>query len=305
MLENDIRLAVKAALEEDLGYQAPIQAATSHDVNSQDKMTGLDKANADITAQLIPADKHAQASLITREEGVFCGKAWAEQVFNQLGGEVAIHWHVDDGDLLVANQVLCELSGPARAILTGERTAMNFIQTLSGVATLTKHYVDKIAGTNTKLLDTRKTIPGLRTAQKYAVTCGGGKNHRIGLYDAFLIKENHIMACGGIAQAISKARELHGDKLVEVEVENILELQQALEAGSDIIMLDNFDVTMMIEAVELNKRLADDKQAKLEVSGNVTIDTIADFAKTGVDYISVGALTKHVQALDLSLRLKN
>ena len=305
MLENDIRLAVKAALEEDLGYQAPIQAATSHDVNSPENISSIDKANADITAQLIPADKHAQASLITREEGVFCGKAWAEQVFNQLGGEVALHWHVDDGDLLVANQVLCELSGPARAILTGERTAMNFIQTLSGVATLTKHYVDKIAATNTKLLDTRKTIPGLRTAQKYAVTCGGGKNHRIGLFDAFLIKENHIMACGGIAQAISKARELHSDKLVEVEVESILELQQALEAGSDIIMLDNFDVTMMLEAVEINKRLADDKQAKLEVSGNVTIDTIADFAKTGVDYISVGALTKHVHALDLSLRLKH
>lgn len=305
MLENDIRLAVKAALEEDLGYQAPIQAATSHDVNSPEDISSQDKANADITAQLIPADKHAQASLITREEGVFCGKAWAEQVFNQLGGEVALHWHVDDGDLLIANQVLCELSGPARAILTGERTAMNFIQTLSGVATLTKHYVDKIAGTNTQLLDTRKTIPGLRTAQKYAVTCGGGKNHRIGLFDAFLIKENHIMACGGIAQAISKARELDADKLVEVEVENILELQQALEAGSDIIMLDNFDVTMMLEAVEINKRLADDKQAKLEVSGNVTIDTIADFSKTGVDYISVGALTKHIHALDLSLRLKH
>ncbi|QFU21025.1 carboxylating nicotinate-nucleotide diphosphorylase [Shewanella eurypsychrophilus] len=300
MLENDIRLAVKVALEEDLGYQAP-----AHSTSSQETDSHIDKASADITAQLIPSDKHAQASLITREEGVFCGKAWAEQVFNQLGGEVAIHWHVDDGDLLVANQVLCELSGPARAILTGERTAMNFIQTLSGVATLTKHYVDRIAGTNTKLLDTRKTLPGLRTAQKYAVTCGGGKNHRIGLFDAFLIKENHIMACGGIEKAITKARELHSDKLVEVEVESILELQQALEAGSDVIMLDNFDVTMMIEAVELNKRLADNKQAKLEVSGNVTIDTIADFAKTGVDYISVGALTKHVHALDLSLRLKS
>lgn len=305
MLENDIRLAVKVALEEDLGYQAPAHSTSSQSMTNQETDSRIDKASADITAQLIPADKHAQASLITREEGVFCGKAWAEQVFNQLGGEVAIHWHVDDGDLLVANQVLCELSGPARAILTGERTAMNFIQTLSGVATLTKHYVDRIAGTNTKLLDTRKTLPGLRTAQKYAVTCGGGKNHRIGLFDAFLIKENHIMACGGIEKAITKARALHSDKLVEVEVESILELQQALEAGSDVIMLDNFDVTMMIEAVELNKRLADNKQAKLEVSGNVTIDTIADFAKTGVDYISVGALTKHVHALDLSLRLKS
>ncbi|MBW8186389.1 carboxylating nicotinate-nucleotide diphosphorylase [Shewanella nanhaiensis] len=296
MLENDIRLAVKVALEEDLGYQ---------DESSSSSEQAQERASADITAQLIPADRHAQASLITREEGVFCGKAWAEQVFNQLGGEVALHWHVDDGDLLVPNQVLCEFSGPARAILTGERTAMNFIQTLSGVATLTKQYTDRIAATNTRLLDTRKTIPGLRTAQKYAVTCGGGKNHRIGLFDAFLIKENHIMACGGIAQAISKARELHPDKLVEVEVESILELQQALEAGSDIIMLDNFDVTMMIAAVELNKRLPDAQQAKLEVSGNVTLETIGDFAKTGVDYISVGALTKHVKALDLSLRLKS
>jgi nicotinate-nucleotide pyrophosphorylase (carboxylating) len=296
MFENDIRLAVKIALEEDLGYQ---------DEGFSGKNQTPDKASADITAQLIPADRYAHASLITREEGVFCGKAWAEQVFNQLGGEVALHWHVDDGDLLVPNQLLCELSGPARAILTGERTAMNFIQTLSGVATLTKRYTDKIATTNTKLLDTRKTIPGLRTAQKYAVTCGGGKNHRIGLFDAFLIKENHIMACGGIAQAISKARELYPDKLVEVEVENILELQQALEAGSDVIMLDNFDVTMMIEAVELNKRLPDAQQAKLEVSGNVTLETIGHFAKTGVDYISVGALTKHLRALDLSLRLKS
>ncbi|RTR31354.1 carboxylating nicotinate-nucleotide diphosphorylase [Shewanella atlantica] len=300
MLENDIRLSVKTALEEDLGYQD--NAAVS----------GRDKANSDITAQLIPADRYAQATLITREEGVFCGKAWAEQVFNQLGGEVALHWHVDDGDLVVPNQLLCELSGPARAILTGERTAMNFIQTLSGVATHTKHYIDKIASTHTKLLDTRKTIPGLRTAQKYAVTCGGGKNHRIGLFDAFLIKENHIMACGSISKAISAARELEPNKPVEVEVESIQELKQALEARSDIVMLDNFDVTMMLEAVELNNQcyaqLGDTQsgnKTKLEVSGDVTLETIANYAKTGVDYISVGALTKHVRALDLSLRLKN
>ncbi|MCL1142065.1 carboxylating nicotinate-nucleotide diphosphorylase [Shewanella gaetbuli] len=291
MLENDIRHAVKTALNEDLGH-------TEHQSVEQ-------LLQADITAQLIPADKHVEGSLITREDGVFCGKAWAEQVFNQLGGEVALHWHVDDGDLVVANQVLCDLSGPARAILTGERTAMNFIQTLSGVASLTKLYVDKLAGTHTRLLDTRKTIPGLRTAQKYAVTCGGGKNHRIGLFDAFLIKENHIMACGGIANAITEARKLHNDKPVEVEVESIAELTQALEGGSDIIMLDNFDVTMMVEAVALNQQYKNQgKGAKLEVSGNVTIDTLADFAKTGVDYISVGALTKHVKALDLSLRLK-
>ena len=292
MIENDIRHAVKTALDEDLGH------TPSH--NSQDML------NADITAQLIPANRHAEAVLITREEGVFCGKAWAEQVFNQLGGRVALHWHVDDGDLLVPNQVLCELSGPAREILTGERTAMNFIQTLSGVASLTKLYVDKLADTHTKLLDTRKTIPGLRTAQKYAVSCGGGKNHRIGLFDAFLIKENHIMACGNIELAVKMARKVDSNKPVEVEVESISELTEALEAGSDIIMLDNFDITMMLEAVSLNTRYKDQGNgAKLEVSGNVTIDTIADFAKTGVDYISVGALTKHVKALDLSLRLKS
>ncbi|QYJ79169.1 carboxylating nicotinate-nucleotide diphosphorylase [Shewanella acanthi] len=293
MLENDIRHAVKTALSEDLG---------GIEISEHTKA----QAHGDITAQLIPADKYAEATLITREEGVFCGKAWAEQVFNQLGGEVAIRWHVDDGDLLVPNQVLCELSGPARAILTGERTAMNFIQTLSGVATLTKHYVDKLAGTHTRLLDTRKTIPGLRTAQKYAVTCGGGKNHRIGLYDAFLIKENHIMACGGIAEAVSTARGLHPNKPVEVEVESLSELALALDAGADIIMLDNFDITMMVEAVELNSQYkSKGSGAKLEVSGNVTLDTLAEFAKTGVDYISVGALTKHIKALDLSLRLKS
>lgn len=292
MLENDIRHAVKTALSEDLG---------GTEINEDTKAI----AYGDITALLIPADKYAEAILITREEGVFCGKAWAEQVFNQLGGEVALHWHVDDGDLVLPNQVLCELSGPARAILTGERTAMNFIQTLSGVATLTKHYVDKLAGTHTRLLDTRKTIPGLRTAQKYAVTCGGGKNHRIGLYDAFLIKENHIMACGGIRQAVDAARRLHSDKPVEVEVESLEELALALDSGTDIIMLDNFDITKMVEAVEMNNQyLAKGAGAKLEVSGNVTLETLAEFAKTGVDYISVGALTKHVRALDLSLRLK-
>ena len=284
MLENDIRLSVKAALDEDLGQQ---------------------DASGDITAQLIPTDRYAEASLITREEGVFCGKAWAEQVFNQLGGKVALHWHVDDGDLIVPNQCLCEVSGPARAILTGERTALNFIQTLSGVATLTKRYVDKLVGTHAQLLDTRKTLPGLRTAQKYAVGCGGGKNHRIGLFDAFLIKENHIIACDNINNAIQKARLLKPEAPVEVEVESLAELKLALDAGADIVMLDNFDITMMLDAVQINKDYqANDASAKLEVSGNVTLDTIGDFAKTGVDFISVGALTKHVKALDLSLRLK-
>ncbi|WP_028107724.1 carboxylating nicotinate-nucleotide diphosphorylase [Ferrimonas futtsuensis] len=279
MLENDIRLTVAAALTEDLG--------------------GLNADEGDITAQLIPVDRNAEATIISREDAVFCGKAWVEQVFNQLGGEVALHWHVDDGDLVLANQVLCELSGPARILLTGERVALNFVQTLSGVATLVNQYVMQLEGTGTQLLDTRKTVPGLRTAQKYAVTCGGGKNHRIGLFDAFLIKENHIAACGGIAEAIAAARALHADKPVEVEVENLDELQQAIDHGADIVMLDNFDLTMQMEAVELNQG-----RAKLEVSGNVTIDTIAEFAHTGIDYISVGALTKHVKAVDLSMRFR-
>ena len=300
MLENDIRLAVTTALNEDLGL-----TPSAANEGSPDQARAQKLLQHDITAQLIPADKCVEATLVTREEGVFCGKAWAEQVFNQLGGEVALHWLVDDGDLVVPNQVLCELSGPARAILTGERTAMNFIQTLSGVASLTKIYVDKIGDTQTKLLDTRKTIPGLRMAQKYAVTCGGGLNHRIGLFDAFLIKENHIMACGSIKAAVETARKMHSDKKVEVEVESINELTQALDAQADIVMLDNFDINMMLDAVNLNNGFkAKGGETKLEVSGNVTLETIADFAKTGIDFISVGALTKHVKALDLSLRVK-
>ncbi|WP_028116185.1 carboxylating nicotinate-nucleotide diphosphorylase [Ferrimonas senticii] len=282
MLENDIRITVAAALNEDLG--------------------GLNATDGDITAQLIPADRYSEATVITREHGIFCGKAWVEQVFNQLGGDVALHWHVDDGDLVVPNQTLVELAGPARILLTGERTALNFIQTLSGVATVVHRYSCKLQGTHCRLLDTRKTIPGLRTAQKYAVTCGGGKNHRIGLFDAFLIKENHIAACGGIAAAIAAARRLKPQAPVEVEVENLAELDAALVAGADIIMLDNFDVTMMTEAVAINNQHG--AKAKLEVSGNVTIDTIADFARTGVDFISVGALTKHVKAMDLSMRFR-
>jgi nicotinate-nucleotide pyrophosphorylase (carboxylating) len=268
---------VRAALEEDLG--------------------GVLDAHADITAQLIPADKQAEAYVITRERGVFCGKAWAEEVFTQLGGNVRIEWKVKDGDHVVPNQELVRLYGPARILLTGERSVLNFIQTLSGVSSNVALYVEKLAGTQCKLLDTRKTIPGLRTALKYAVTCGGGTNHRMGLFDAYLIKENHIMACGGIAQTIETARKLNPGKKVEVEVENLDELQQALDANADIIMLDNFEVPMMREAVAINAG-----KAKLEVSGNVTLHTIATYAATGVDYISVGALTKHTHALDLSMR---
>ncbi|ATL98326.1 nicotinate-nucleotide diphosphorylase [Aeromonas sp. CA23] len=283
MLQQDIRRAVRAALLEDLG-----QALTTLDQPD---------ASADITAQLIPADRLASARVITREAGVFCGQPWVDEVFVQLGGEVKVDWLVQDGELLSPNQELFRLHGPARVLLTGERNALNFVQTLSGVATLTARYVAELAGTDCRLLDTRKTLPGLRNAQKYAVTCGGGKNHRIGLFDAYLIKENHILACGGISEAISAARRLNPGKPVEVEVESLAELEQALLAGADIVMLDNFDVPMMHDAVALNQG-----RAKLEVSGNVTLDTLADYAATGVDFISVGALTKHVRALDLSMR---
>ncbi|MCF5863060.1 carboxylating nicotinate-nucleotide diphosphorylase [Aeromonas veronii] len=283
MFQQDVSRAVRAALLEDLG----------------DALTTLDQpdASADITAQLIPADRMATARVLTREAGVFCGQPWVDEVFVQLGGDVKVEWKVQDGEVLSPNQELFRLHGPARLLLTGERNALNFVQTLSGVATLTARYVAELEGTDCRLLDTRKTIPGLRTAQKYAVTCGGGKNHRIGLYDAYLIKENHILACGGIAEAINEARHLNPGKPVEVEVESLAELEQALAAKADIVMLDNFDVTMMREAVTINQG-----RAKLEVSGNVTLDTLAEFAATGVDFISVGALTKHVRALDLSMR---
>ncbi len=276
-LQADIQRAVAAALQEDLN-------GTSVDL--------------DITANLIPADQQVKARVISREQAVFVGKAWGDEVFRQLGGEITIDWQVEDGDLVEADAVLCYLEGPARALLTGERSLLNFVQTLSGTATLVKTYVDAIEGTGCKLLDTRKTIPGMRLAQKYAVTCGGGANHRIGLYDAYLIKENHIMACGGIKQAVAKAKELNPGKPVEVETENLDELKAALDAGADRIMLDNFTIPMMKEAVAINQG-----KAQLEVSGDVTLQTIRGFAETGVDFISVGALTKHLKATDLSLRV--
>ncbi len=279
MLAQEVRFNVTAALTEDLG--------------------GTLDATRDITAQLLPESEEVVAHVITREDGVFCGQAFTEETFRQLGGEVALQWLVSDGDAVTANQRLLTLTGPARAIMTGERTALNFIQTLSGVATVTRSYVDQLVGTQCRLLDTRKTLPGLRLALKYAVTCGGGHNHRLGLYDAYLIKENHIFACGGIDKAVAEARRLQPEKSVEVEVESLAELEQALKAGADIIMLDNFSTQDMRAAVAMTQGAA-----KLEVSGNVTLDTIASFAATGVDFISVGALTKHVQALDLSLRVE-
>ncbi|MCG6200901.1 carboxylating nicotinate-nucleotide diphosphorylase [Psychromonas antarctica] len=280
MVAQEIAQSVKIALHEDLN--------------------GLPAVEGDITANLIPEDKQAKALVITREDAVFCGQAWTQEVFRQLGDAVKINWFVKDGDFVKANSTLFTLEGPARTLLTGERTALNFIQTLSGIATKVKLYIDLIAKTDCKLLDTRKTLPGLRNASKYAVLCGGGYNHRLGLFDAYLIKENHILACGGIAQAIAIANEQHPERWVEVEVETIEELKQALNAGAQRVMLDNFTVPMMIEAVAINN--TNGHNADLEVSGNVNRKTILSYAETGVDFISVGALTKHIQAVDLSMR---
>lgn len=278
-IESDIPDSVALALKEDLG--------------------GEIDADLDITAQLLPADTQADAQVITREAGVFCGKRWVEEVFIQLGSHATLIWHVEDGDQIEADQLLFEIEGPARLLLTAERTALNFVQTLSGVATEVSRYVALLAGSQTQLLDTRKTLPGLRTALKYAVLCGGGSNHRLGLSDAYLIKENHIIASGSIRQAVERAQWLQPDVPVEVEVESLEELRQALEAEADIVMLDNFSLEAMRAAVELNQG-----RALLEVSGNVTETTLPQIALTGVDYVSVGALTKHVRALDLSMRFK-
>ncbi|WP_165669981.1 carboxylating nicotinate-nucleotide diphosphorylase [Metapseudomonas otitidis] len=257
-----------------------------------------DIGSGDITAQLIPEERLAHATVITREAAVIAGTAWVDAVFRQLDPRVAVHWQVADGDRVQPNQPLFHLEGPARALLSGERSALNFLQCLSGVATRVAHYVDLVKGTSVKLLDTRKTLPGLRLAQKYAVTCGGGHNHRIGLYDAFLIKENHIAACGGIAQAINAAHRIAPGKPVEVEVENLDELQQALDAGADIIMLDELSLDDMRTAVTLTAG-----RAKLEASGGINDTTLRTIAETGVDYISIGTLTKDVRAVDLSMRL--
>ena len=282
-----------------LKLQLPLEITRAVSETLKEDLGGTLSPANDITASLIPADAYNEATIITREQGVFCGQAWADEVFKQLGGEVTIEWHVQDGDSVEPNQVLCTLSGPARILLTGERNAMNFIQTLSGCATTVARYAEKIEGTGCRLLDTRKTIPGLRSALKYAVACGGGHNHRIGVFDAYLIKENHIIACGGISQAVKTAQELNPGKPVEVETESLAELNEAIEAGADIIMLDNFTTDMMREAVAINAG-----RAALENSGNVTLDTIREYAETGVDYISVGALTKHLKAMDLSMRFK-
>ncbi len=258
-----------------------------------------DVGGGDLTAALIPEHAQAEAAVISRENAVLCGVAWFDAVFHQLDSRIQIDWQATDGDRIEPNQRLCTLRGPARALLTGERTALNFLQMLSGAATLARRYADAVAGTGATILDTRKTLPGLRLAQKYAVRCGGCQNHRIGLFDAVLIKENHIMAAGSISNAIAAARRLHPGVTVEVEVETLAELDEALAARPDIVMLDNFDLATMAEAVKITG-----KRLKLEASGNVNFDTVRPIAETGVDYISIGGLTKDVRAVDLSMRFK-
>lgn len=272
LLEQSIQLNIQQALQEDIG-------------------------DGDITALLTPEDEQATATIISREDMILAGQPWVNALIAAFDSSVQITWLKNDGDLVLANETIFKLAGSARSLLTVERPALNFVQTLSAVASKTAEYVKQLDGLNTKLLDTRKTLPGLRIAQKYAVAVGGGQNHRLGLFDAFLIKENHIMAAGGIAQAIAKAHQIAPGKPVEVEVETWAELEQALEAQADIVMLDNFSQQQMIDAV---KHVAG--RCKLEASGNITIANLREVASTGVDYISMGVLTKDVKAVDLSMR---
>jgi len=264
-----------------------VRAALSEDVGS-----------GDITAELLPEALVAEARIITRENGVLCGRAWVECVFREIDDRITVTWEAEDGDRLEAGATLCTVTGPARGLLTGERTALNFLQTLSGTASRCRAYADLVAGTGVRLLDTRKTLPGLREAQKYAVRCGACFNHRMGLFDAYLIKENHIFACGGIHSAVLRARENAPGKAVEVEVENLDELREAIDAAADRVMLDNFTLRAMRDAVAIT-----DGRVELEASGNVTDETLVPIAETGVDFISIGALTKDCKALDLSMRL--
>jgi len=272
-------------------------------INSVRVALAEDIKDGDITAGLIPEGEQAEATIITRDNCTIAGSAWVDEVFSQLDPSVQVTWHVQDGEQVSANSPLFSLRGSARSLLTGERAALNFLQLLSATATSAQAYASVIEGTHVKILDTRKTIPGLRSAQKYAVTCGNCHNHRIGLYDAFLIKENHIAACGGISQAVNTAKQQAPGKPVEVEVENLTELDEALKAGADIVMLDNFSNDDMRTAVANNK-LYNNGRAKLEASGGITDATLRPIAETGVDYISIGALTKDCKAVDLSMRFK-
>ncbi len=276
-LPADLLTQVAAALREDIG-------------------------SGDVTAALVPAAQQVRGAVITREAAVLCGRAWAEETFRQLDAGVRLTWRAADGDRLAANQEVFAIAGLARAVLSGERTALNFLQLLSGTATATRRFVDAVAGTPCRILDTRKTIPGLRSAQKYAVRCGGGENHRMGLYDRVLIKENHIAAAGSLTGAIAAARRAAPGLGVEVEVESLAELEQALSARPDIVMLDEFTLADLCSAVELNA--ARGRPVRLEASGSVSLEAVREIASTGVDYISIGALTKHVRAVDLSMRLE-
>lgn len=271
VLEEAMLHAVRTALDEDIG-------------------------SGDITAALIPEDQMASASVICREAAVLCGQAWFDAVFAELDSRITVNWQARDGDRLSSNQTVCSVSGPARAMLTGERTALNFLQTLSATASLARRYADTVADLPVRILDTRKTIPGLRQAQKYAIRTGGCDNHRNGLYDAILIKENHIAATGSISNAVNAARNSNADVMIEVEVENQHQLQQALAAGADRLLLDNFDIAALTAAVQLVAG-----RAELEASGNITLENLHDTARTGVDFISIGALTKNIQAIDLSM----
>ena len=267
---------------------AQVQLALQEDIGS-----------GDVTADLIPVNNNSEATVVCRDDAILSGVAWFNEVFKQIDADVEIQWNFKDGDAVKANSVLCSLSGNSRAILSGERAALNFVQTLSATASLTNRFVKEIEGTEAKILDTRKTLPNLRDAQKYAVLCGGGRNHRIGLYDMILIKENHIMAAGSITAAVQQAKNLHPDIRVEVEAETLEEFREASKAGADIVMLDNFDLALMKEAV-----IENDEVVLLEASGGVNLDTVGAIAKTGVDYISVGEITKDIKAVDLSMRFK-
>ena len=256
-----------------------------------------DLGGGDITAELISSSEQAIAEIISRESAVICGIPWVNKVYQKIDTKVQLDWKINEGDLVVPNQVLVHLRGSARSLVTGERCALNWLQTLSGTSTLVAQFLDVLKGMPTQLLDTRKTVPGLRLAQKYAVRCGGGFNHRMGLYDAFLIKENHLANCGSIAKAVTTARNLDSKKLIEIEVENLDQFAQALEVGADIILLDNFSLNEIKQAVALNQG-----KAKIEVSGDVSLENVRQIAATGVNYISVGGLTKHIRAVDLSMR---
>jgi len=280
-LPNDIAQTVSLALAEDIG-------------------------DGDRNAAIIPETAQANAHVVAKEAGVLAGCEWFNEVFRQLDERVLVRWQANDGDSLRPNQVLCELAGPTRALLTGERTALNFLQMLSGVATNTRRFVERVKGTRASILDTRKTLPGLRSAQKYAVLCGGGKNHRFGLYDAILIKENHIAAAGSIAEAISQARENSPDLPIQVEVENLTELEQALAVDVDSVLLDNFESHILARAVNMARRhrRPNREHVQIEASGDINLQNVREVADNEVDRISIGGLTKHVTAIDLSMRLQ-